>query len=315
MSRAASPLAAAANATRALRATALLAPLLAAALLPGSAGASRLAPRGATRSTLPIVRQVSPRYGLPGATVSITGVNFAEATAVSFGLAGASFTLEPPTSITAIVPAGTGKVPVTVTTPAGSSPANGHAVFIYQPPPIVKRLYPRTGGDTAGGTSVLIHGRNFTGATAVHFGAAEATSFTGGASKIEAVAPAGAGVVGVTVTTPAGTGGGAAFRYLPVPILKRLFPTQGPAGGGTKVRIKGENLLGATAVDFGETSATSIVSKSKTTVIAISPPGSGTVDVTVVTPLGTTAVVPGDLFSYEPMLANLSLGASRNGLE
>ncbi len=272
----------------------------------------------ATRSPLPIVRRVSPRYGLPGATVSISGVNFAEATAVSFGFASASFTLESPTSIAAIAPPGTGKVRVTVATPAGSSPPNGRAVFIYQPPPIVKRLFPRRGGDTAGGTSVLIHGKNFTGATAVHFGPAEATSFTVGGSEIDAIAPPGTGVVFVTVTTPTGTsaaGPGDAFRYKPLPILKRLFPSQGPATGGTTVTIKGKSIVGATAVDFGVIGAASFVVKSKTTIIAVSPPGSGTVDVTVVTPLGTTAVVPGDRFSYEPILADLSLGGNRDRLE
>ncbi len=62
-------------------------------------------------------------------------------------------------------------------------------------------------GPTAGGTRVTIAGTGFTGARAVHFGTAAATSlqFSSDAS-LTAVAPAGAkGTVDVTVTTPNGT--------------------------------------------------------------------------------------------------------------
>jgi hypothetical protein len=38
---------------------------------------------------------------------------------------------------------------------------------------------------------------------------------------------------------------------------------------------------------------------SDTEITAASPPGSGTVDVTVVTPTGTSATGPADLFSYQ----------------
>jgi hypothetical protein len=63
-------------------------------------------------------------------------------------------------------------------------------------------------GPTTGGTTVTIIGTNFTGATAVTFGAAGAAeSFTVVSStEITAVtAAAGAGEHYVTVTTPAGT--------------------------------------------------------------------------------------------------------------
>jgi hypothetical protein len=45
-------------------------------------------------------------------------------------------------------------------------------------------------GPAAGGTSVVISGRNFTGATAVRFGTADATSFTVDSdTQISAVSP------------------------------------------------------------------------------------------------------------------------------
>jgi len=62
-------------------------------------------------------------------------------------------------------------------------------------------------GSTAGGTSVTITGTNFTGATAVKFGATAVGSFTvNSATQVTATSPAGSvGTVDVTVTTPGGT--------------------------------------------------------------------------------------------------------------
>lgn len=75
--------------------------------------------------------------------------------------------------------------------------------------PNVTGLSP-AGGGTAGGTLVNIYGDHFTGvvgATGVKFGANNATSYTFVADNhIVAIAPpGGAGVVQVSVTTPAGT--------------------------------------------------------------------------------------------------------------
>jgi hypothetical protein len=86
------------------------------------------------------------------------------------------------------------------------------------PPPTIKRLWPRR-GPAAGGTSVTIMGANFTGATDVRFGVAEAASFkVNSATSITAISPPeGPGQVPVTVTTPAGTsvaGRRARFKFL-----------------------------------------------------------------------------------------------------
>ncbi len=66
-----------------------------------------------------------------------------------------------------------------------------------------------TSGPLAGGTSVTITGSLFTGATAVKFGANNATAFTVNSdTQITATSPPGAaGVVDVTVTTGSGTSG------------------------------------------------------------------------------------------------------------
>lgn len=73
--------------------------------------------------------------------------------------------------------------------------------------PVVTGVSPAS-GPLAGGTSVTITGSGFTGATAVKFGSAAASSFTVNSdASITAAAPAAVGVgpVDVTVTTPSGT--------------------------------------------------------------------------------------------------------------
>ena len=67
--------------------------------------------------------------------------------------------------------------------------------------PLVTRVLPRS-GPTSGGTRVAIHGRGFTGATQVTFGAAPATSVTVvSPTRIDATSPAGStGTVHVRVT-------------------------------------------------------------------------------------------------------------------
>ena len=74
------------------------------------------------------------------------------------------------TSITATSPAGTGTVDVTVTTTGGTSATSAADQFTYVAR-ADRHLDLADRGPTAGGTSVTITGTNFTGATAVKFGA------------------------------------------------------------------------------------------------------------------------------------------------
>ncbi len=162
-------------------------------------------------STGPVVSSLSPTSGSPsgGTSVIITGANFTGATAVIVRPHNAtSFTVNSATRITAIAPAGTGTVDVTVTTPQGTSATSAADHYIYQAvaAPTVTSRNPNKGIET-GGTTVVIRGTNFIGATAVKFGNVNAASFTvNSTTKITAISPAaGAGIVHITVTTPGGT--------------------------------------------------------------------------------------------------------------
>ncbi|MGH9093466.1 MAG: IPT/TIG domain-containing protein, partial [Acidimicrobiales bacterium] len=78
-----------------------------------------------------------------------------------------------------------------------------------------------------------------------------------------------------------------------------VLPNAGPLAGGETVTVAGTFFTGATAVDFGGTPATSFSVVNAGTVTAVEPPGTaGTVDVTVTTPLGTSAATPADHYTY-----------------
>jgi len=97
-------------------------------------------------------------------------------------------------------------------------------------------------------------------------------------------------------------GGGDAWTLVLVEILPIAGPSVSgvsPSAGvtGNSVTVTGTNFTGATAVDFGSTSATfTVVSAEEITCTA--PQGTGTVDVQVTTPNGTSPTSSADLFQY-----------------
>ena len=251
----------------------------------------------------PTILSVSPNTGpsAGGTDVTITGTNFTGVTTgVTFGGTAASFTVNSLTQITATTPVhAAGVVDVTVTTGAGTATAT--AAFTYLPPVTVTAIAPNK-GPTAGGTSVVITGTNFAGATAVNFGAVTALFTINTATQITATSPAeSVGTVDVTVTTPNGTSATSAadqFTYFAPPIVTSITPINGPIGGGTGVTITGMNFTGATVVKFG-TATASFTVNGATQITANSPAGSaGVVDVTVTTPGGASVTTAADHFTY-----------------
>lgn len=82
------------------------------------------------------------------------------------------------------------------------------------------------------------------------------------------------------------------------PIVTGISPASGSAVGGTTVTITGVGFTGATAVEFGSNPASNFTVVSDTEITATSPAGSGTVDLKVTTPGGTSETVAGDRFAY-----------------
>ena len=263
------------------------------------------------------VADLSPNTGpaAGGTSVILTGTGFLGTTAVQFGgTAATSFTVNSATQITATAPAGTGVVDVTVTSATGNSAISNTDQFTYAAAPTVTGVSPNT-GPASGGTNVIITGTGFIGAAAVQFGNTAATNFTvNSATQITATAPAGTGVVDVTVTIPVGvtsaTSSADQFTYVAAPTVTDVSPNTGTGAGGISVIIAGTGFIGATAVQFGGTAATSFTVNSATQITATAPAGSvGTVGVTVITVGGTSAASSGDDFTYTispPTVAALS---------
>ncbi|MHC4160986.1 MAG: IPT/TIG domain-containing protein [Planctomycetota bacterium] len=66
------------------------------------------------------------------------------------------------------------------------------------------------------------------------------------------------------------------------PVLTELCGTEGPTAGGNQVIVFGENFDTTTDVRFGATSATDVRFITSGVLVAVAPPGTGTVSVTVV---------------------------------
>lgn len=253
----------------------------------------------------PSVSGLAPTAGpiAGGTSVVITGTGLGETSTVSFGGVSASFTQDSATQVTAVSPAGAaGVVNVVVTTPGGDSPASAADEFTYAPTPTVTSVSPAA-GPTGGGNTVTIAGTGLTGATAVKFGASNASSFTvNSATQITATVPAGSGIVDVTVTTAGGTSSVSVadkYSYVPAPAVTGISPASGPTAGGTSVVITGSDLTAASVVRFGGTVASSFTVDSGAQITATAPAGTvGAVDVTVTTTGGTSATHANDLFTY-----------------
>ncbi len=179
-----------------------------------------------------------------------------------------------------------------------------------EPIPSVTHLSPAN-GPLGGGNKVTITGVNLAGATAVRFGSAAATGITSNtATSVTVTAPAGTGVVDVTVSTEAGTSGTVPadrYYYASAPAVKLLSPKTGPATGHTSVTITGTGFEGVTGVSFAGVPAVEFKVNSPTSIVAVSPPGAaGTADVRVDAEGGESAAGSRDHFKYSPVVEALS---------
>ena len=164
-------------------------------------------------------------------------------------------------------------------------------------------------GTPAGGTTVTITGLNLFGATAVYFGTTPAEYFevyvnngVNAGAEVIAVPPPGTGTVDIVVDTAAGDSVISQldqFTYVAAPTISGVSPASGPVAGGTTVTITGTGFTGATAVYFGTNRATNFaINPAGTQITATSPAAAGTVNITVATAGGTSALVIADHFTY-----------------
>jgi photosystem II stability/assembly factor-like uncharacterized protein len=230
----------------------------------------------------PIITSFTPTQAPQGNIVTITGTNFINVTSVKFGsTAAASFNVVSPTSITAVVGAGSSGS-VFVTTGTGTDSLAG---FVYTTP-IITNVLPSIGST---GTVVNIYGSNFNGTTSVTFGGTAAASFViNSATNITAIV--GAGSTGnVTIISPNGTVnvGGFVFVSNSVPIINSFNPIAGPVGSTVQIIGTGFSTIAANnIVYFGATKAS--VSAATPTLLNVIVPSGATYQNISVTNNGLT---------------------------
>jgi fibronectin type 3 domain-containing protein len=94
-----------------------------------------------------------------------------------------------------------------------------------------------------------------------------------------------------------------------LPAITKLSTTAGPTSGGNKITIYGSGLTGATGVYFGGVAATSFTVNTNGSITVVVPAhAAGTVDVTVVTALGRSALTAADHYTFlsRPVVTSVS---------
>jgi hypothetical protein len=236
--------------------------------------------------------QPNPVSGASGCQVVINGTDFTGVTGVTFNgppvvaAPAGTFTADSPTQITVTVPATADDGTVTVFTTAAPAGATGPNLQISGTGncPTITSFTPTSGGP---GTTVTLTGTNFTGATAVKFGAATtAPSGTPTATSLTVVVPAGATAGPIRVLNANGWGSSTtSFSPAPAPTITSFTPLYAPVG--KTVTITGTNFTGATSVKFNNVAATAFTVNSATQITATVPTGATTGKITVTTPGGT----------------------------
>ena len=166
--------------------------------------------------------------------------------------------------------------------------------------PTITHLEPNH-GSAAGGNSVVITGTNLGEVTTVKFGSTKATSISvESGTQITAVAPAGTGIVAVTVSTAEATSPRtSADNYTYGPTVSTVLPNRGLPSGGAHVTLTGTRYVGVSSVKFGTQNAASYQVASETQITAVSPPGApATVAVTVTNAQGTSPTGGSATFQY-----------------
>ncbi len=156
---------------------------------------------------------------------------------------------------------------------------------------------------SVGGTQVEINGSGFMPSAKVWFGLtpSPAVSYVSPSLLVAAVPP-GHGAVHVLVVTAGGRTPASSANYLTYgtsPAITGVSPASGPLAGGTQVRVRGSGLAGTELVTVGHSIVTDFSVGTNGDITLTMPAGSlGTVDVGVVTAVGTSAPTPADRFSY-----------------
>jgi chitodextrinase len=243
------------------------------------------------------ITNVSPMSGSVGSKVTITGTNFVGVSNVTFyDYPTAGWTVNSPTSITAVVPYGTrspGRWRVITT--AGTAVYD--PLFTITGTPTLTSVSPMSG---AVGSEVTLTGSNFANVTNVTFYDSPSPSWRlNSPTSITAVVPYGTPSPGRwRVVNPAYTAVySPTFTVTGTPTISSVTPMSGPVG--STVTISGSNFANVTKVSFYDYPAASFKVNSSGSITATVPSGTPSPGRwRVVNPAYTTVYSP--LFSVGP---------------
>jgi hypothetical protein len=251
-----------------------------------------------------MVSGISPKSGLPGALVEISGTGFQAGSQVFFGEVVATVSGTPTqTTLDVIVPAlPAGPVDVKVANPDGQQAILPGAFELTAPPPRVIGVSP--GAGVAPGTFIQISGSGFQSGSKVFFGDVPVPlSGAQTATVLTVVAPTlPAGPVDVKVVNPDGQQSilpGGFDVSVPPPMVNGVSPNSGVAPG-TTIQIVGTGFQSGSKVFFGGVPALPFPTGTQTaTILTVVTPALpiGTVDVKVVNPDGQYSVLAGAFFA------------------
>jgi subtilisin family serine protease len=147
----------------------------------------------------PSVLTFNPLEGPSGSTVTLTGSNFTDTTAVSLGFVKASFVVNSPTQITATTPAGVAYGRWRVTTSGGTQTSD---LLFSEPSPDITSLSALSG---AVGSTITVTGTDFRNVNGVTFGNVPASYTVVSPTSVTLVVPGGVPYGRVRITNALGT--------------------------------------------------------------------------------------------------------------
>lgn len=241
----------------------------------------------------PTLASVTPATGpeVGGGPLSLTGTNFAVGATVRVGPNACTLaTVSSSTSMSCVVPGGTGTAAVVVTNPDGQS--SGSVPYTYvagATAPVLTSISPVSGPASGTGTLTL-NGAQFASGATVSVGANACTSvvFVSDA-QLTCTIPAGTGTALVLVRNPdAQTSGTQSYQYGPT--VDSISPTGGAISGGGTLTVTGTSFVSGATVTVGGNTCTSPSVTSTTSMTCTLPSGStGAQPVVVTNPNGESS--------------------------
>jgi hypothetical protein len=238
----------------------------------------------------PAITSLSPASGsTTGATpVVLTGTNFTGVKSVTVAGVPVGYTMTSPTTLSVtLLPRIAGPVAVVVTTTAGASSA---ATFTYVPPPAptVTALSTKV-VTTTGTTQVTVTGTSMIGTVTATVDGKVVPIGRLSDNQVRITTPMhAAGMVPVVITAAGGSSTPVMITYVaPVPTVRTLSPSTGPAVTGAVVTVWGVGFTGATKVTVGDAPVSYTVLSDTSLRITVPRTGAGNYQVKVTTVGGT----------------------------